>query len=74
MAAKRTDGVDWIREMGYDIRLADEKYGEGWLNRPAPARRWCRHDVVAAALLVQPPHDRRQEDTERAGADDIELI
>ena len=23
----------WIRELGYDTRRADEKYGEGWLDR-----------------------------------------
>ena len=32
-AAKECSGADWVREMGYDTRLADEKYGEGWLDR-----------------------------------------
>ena len=33
MAAKRSMGADWVRERGYNTRLADEKYGEGWLDR-----------------------------------------
>lgn len=32
MAVKEGEGADWIREMGYDTRLADEKYGERWLD------------------------------------------
>lgn len=33
LVAKKFHGADWIREMGYDTRRADEKYGEGWLDR-----------------------------------------
>ena len=33
MVAKECHGADWIRERGYDTRQADEKYGEGWLDR-----------------------------------------
>ena len=33
MAAKECSGADWVREMGYNTRLADEKYGEDWLDR-----------------------------------------
>ena len=33
------DGVDMIREMNMNTRLADEKYGPGWLDRTEPDRR-----------------------------------
>lgn len=33
MAAKKSMGADWIRKRCYNTTLADEKYGEGWLDR-----------------------------------------
>ena len=34
MAIKNSPGgADWIREMKLNTRLADEKYGPGWLDR-----------------------------------------
>ena len=32
-------GADWIRRMNLNTRLADEKYGPGWLDRTGPDRR-----------------------------------
>ena len=33
MAVKETRGADWIRKNQLDTSKADEKYGEGWLDR-----------------------------------------
>ena len=35
-------GADFIREMGFDTTLADQEYGEGWLDREDPLfKRWA---------------------------------
>ena len=40
MAIKNSQGgADWIRRMNLNTRLADEKYGPGWLDRTGPDRR-----------------------------------
>ena len=39
MAIKNVWGADWIRSRNLNTRLADEKYGPGWLDRTAPDRR-----------------------------------
>ena len=39
MAIKETRGADWIRSRKLNTRLADEKYGPGWLDRTEPDRR-----------------------------------
>ena len=39
MAIKETRGADWIRSHNLNTRLADEKYGLGWLDRTEPDRR-----------------------------------
>ena len=39
MAIKETRGADWIRSRNLNTRLADEKYGPGWLDRTEPDRR-----------------------------------
>ena len=40
MAIKEAPGgADWIRRMNLNTRLADEKYGPGWLDRTGPDRR-----------------------------------
>ena len=33
VAAKRSRGADFIREMGYITRLAEKKYGKDWLEK-----------------------------------------
>ena len=40
MAIKNSipNGADMIREMNLNTRLADEKYGPGWLDRTGPDR------------------------------------
>jgi hypothetical protein len=30
---KKQIGVDWLRNSGYDLSLAEAKYGKDWLNR-----------------------------------------
>ena len=39
MAIKNVRGADWIRSRNLNTRLADEKYGPGWLDRTEPDRR-----------------------------------
>ena len=39
MAIKNVRGADWIRSRKLNTRLADEKYGPGWLDRTEPDRR-----------------------------------
>ena len=40
MAIKNAPGgADWIRRMNLNTRLADEKYGPGWLDQDETSRR-----------------------------------
>ena len=42
MAIKNSfpNGADYIRELNLNTRLADEKYGPGWLDRDEPGRKY----------------------------------
>ena len=39
---KHRRGAEFIREMGFDTTLADQEYGEGWLDKEDPLfKRWA---------------------------------
>ena len=39
---KHRRGAEFIREMGFDTTLADQEYGEGWLDEEDPLfKRWA---------------------------------